>query len=478
MRRLGSVLLALLAGSGLRSALAEPGSGGGASAGGVDGSGHAAPPVTIARRRGYDLDRCLALAERNFPKVQEARAKLGKRRADRFRSRVQPFDSFDATAGIALAPSVGGTSIYSRNTDVAIDSDMALAWQVGVSGAVPLLTFGKIENTWAAADAGVAVGQQEVKKAKQEVMLDVRRAYYGLQFARDALALAGQAERRIDKYVRSLERRVDDGEGDEIALLKLKVQLAELTARESEARKHEATALAGLRFLTGVADESFDILDEPLTRIPHPLGPLTRYLEAARLNRPEVNMARAGIVARRAQVRIEAARVYPNLALAGSWKWARAPERADQRNPFVSDSANVVGFGVGLVLKWDLDFLSTSARLASAKADLEVARASERMALGGVGAEVEEAYAEAADAARRLDAYSEAVRYAKQWLVKVQQGIDVGTFDDEDLVDPAKEYAVQRLAVMAATFDYNVALARLALVTGWDQVASATLRDP
>jgi hypothetical protein len=89
--------------------------------------------------------------------------------------------------GFALAPSVGGTSIYSRNTDVAIDSDMALAWQVGVSGSIPLLTFGKIANAWEAADANLTVGQQELTKAKQEVMLDVRRAYYGLQFARDAL---------------------------------------------------------------------------------------------------------------------------------------------------------------------------------------------------------------------------------------------------------------------------------------------------
>ncbi len=463
MRPLGPALLGLSLALGARGAIGRPV---GSEPSAVSGA------ITPAPRRGYDLERCLVLAERNFPKIQEARAKLGKKRAERVRSRSQPYDDFDASAGIALAPSVGGTSIYSRNTDVAIDSDMALAWQVGVSGAIPLFTFGKIASAWEAADANVAVGQQELAKAKQEVMLDVRRAYYGLQFARDALLLARDAERRLDKFVRSLERRVAEGEGDEIALLKMKVQRAELTARQSEARKHEATALAGLRFLTGVT-EGFDIPDEPLTRLPHRLGPLARYLEAARLNRPEVNMARAGILARRAQVRMEEARAYPDVALAASWKWARAPERTDQRNPFVSDGANVLGFGVGLGLKWNLDFMSTSARLAAARAELEVARASERFALGGVGAEVEGAYAEAADAARRLEAYVDATRYAKQWLVKVQQGIDVGTFDDDDLVDPAKEYAQQRLSVMAATYDFNVSMARLALATGWDLVAGA-----
>ena len=59
----------------------------------------------------------------------------------------------------------------------------------------------------------------------------------------------------------------------------------------------------------------------------------------------------------------------------------------------------------------------------------------------------------------------------EQGLIQVQQGIDVGTFDDEDIVDPAREFALKRFSQMSATFDYNIALARLAQVTGWDAVA-------
>ena len=95
----------------------------------------------------------------------------------------------------------------------------------------------------------------------------------------------------------------------------------------------------------------------------------------------------------------------------------------------------------------------------------------ERYALGGVGVEVETAFAEAEDASRRLDAFGRASTLARRWLIAVQQGIDVGTYEDEDIVDPAKEYALKRFAAMTATFDYNVALAKLALATGWDSVA-------
>jgi outer membrane protein TolC len=347
---------------------------------------------------------------------------------------------------------------------------MGLAWNIGVEGAIPLWTFGKITNLWAAADAQVRVGQHEVNKEKNEVRLSVRRAYYGVQLARDALILVRDAGKRIDKHLTSLAAKVEEGEGDEIELLKLRMYRAELEARESEAARQEAVALAGLRFLTG-GGPALDVPDQPLRRSKHSLGPLARYLSAARLYRPEVNMARAGVLAREAQVRVERARYFPDLAIGLSARWTEAPNITNQTNPFVKDNANFLTYAAVLALKYKIDFLPQYARVSQAESQLEEIRATERYALGGVGVEVETAFREAEDAARRLDAYSRAAGFAKQWLIQVQQGIDVGTFDDEDIVDPAKEFALKRFSQMSATFDYNIALARLAQVTGWDAVA-------
>ncbi len=427
--------------------------------------------VPVHTRRVYTLSRCLQLAEQNYPKVHEARARLDYKRAQLWEAHTAPYSEFSVTAGVGLAPTVRGTSVYSPNTDVALTSNMALAWQMGIEGAVPLWTFGKISNLWDAAEAQVAVGEHEVKKERNEVKLSVRKAYYGVELARDSLVLLRDAESRIDKYLGRLEKKVAEGEGDDIELLKLKMYRAELDARDSEASRQETIALSGLRFLTGVRG-AFDIPDKPLKRNPHELAPLARYLEAARLFRPEINMARAGVIAREAQLRMERARYYPDIALGLSAKWARAPEVTDQTNPYVQDNANYLHYGAALVLKWKLDFLPQTARLAQARAQLEEIRATERYALGGVAVEVEQAFAEAEDAARRLDAYTRATGYARQWLIKVQQGIDVGTFDDEDVVDPAKEYALKRFSQMSATFDYNMAIAKLALATGWDEIAT------
>jgi outer membrane protein TolC len=426
-------------------------------------------PLRSGRRGTHTLERCIALTLKNYPKIHEARARLDHRRAQQQQAHTQPYSEFNMTGGLALVPEVRGTPVYSPDSDVAISSDMGLAWNIGIEGAIPLWTFGKISNLWDAAGAQVTLAEHEVEKEKNLIKIDVRRAYYGLQLARDALALISEAEKRIDKYLVGLEKKIRAGDGDEIEFYKLKIHRAELTARGSEARQKHAVALAGLRFLTGVSQ--LDLPDEPLAKTGPPLAPLASYLSAARLYRPEVNMLRAGLQARQAQLQIERARYFPDLALGLSARWAKAPGITDQTNPFVRDTINAVSYGAALILRYKLDFLPQSARVAQARAQLEELRATERYALGGIAVEVEQAYREAQDAAIRLEAYSEAASLARKWLLLVQQGIDVGASEEEELVDPAKEWALKRFAVMSATFDYNVALGKLAQATGWEAVA-------
>jgi outer membrane protein TolC len=438
---------------------------------GGDDREEAAAAPKAASAATYTLSRCLALAAKNYPKVHEARAKLAYKRAQRLQAHTQPFSEFNLTAGLALAPTVRGTSVYSPDSDVPIKSDMGLAWQVGLDGVVPLWTFGKITNTWDAADANVKVGENELKKEKNEVLLAVRRAFYGAQLAKDALVLVREAEARIDKYLAPLQEKVEDGDSDEIDLIKLQLQREDLNARESEAKKQQLYALSGLRFLTGVTGP-LEVPDVPLKQLAHRLGPLAHYLSAARVHRPEINMARAGILAKEAQMRVARAKLFPDFGLGLSARYANAPRVTDQRNPFTIDPGHGQSYGAALVMRYKLDFLPATARLAQAEAELEEIRATERYALGGVGVEVEQAFREAVDAENRLGAYGRSAALAKRWLLQVQQGIDVGTFEDKDIIDPAKEYALRRFALMTATFDYNVAIARLAQATGWDAIAA------
>ncbi|PIE05716.1 MAG: transporter, partial [Sorangium cellulosum] len=246
------------------------------------------------RRRGYSLQQCVFLAERNYPKIAEARAKANYYRAQLDEARSAPFSRWSASAGVGLAPTSRGTSVYSPDTDVALSSNMGLAWRVNISGAIPLFTFGKISNLIDAAEHQVEVGEHEVNKERNQVRLDVRKAYFGLQLARSSKRLLRDAAGKLDKAIKKLARQVEDGEADEFDLFKLQTFRAEVDARMAEATRYASVAHVSLVFLTGVPNR-FDVKSDQLKKTGHHLGPVATYLRAARIHRPEVNMARAGI---------------------------------------------------------------------------------------------------------------------------------------------------------------------------------------
>src|SRR5262249_17076556 len=195
----------------------------------------------------YDLPRILALAERNHPNIAASRARVLQARAQLDEARFTPYSQFKLTGGIALAPTIKGNNVFTPNTDVSLTSSLAVAWRVGIEGVVPLWTFGKITNLWGAAGAYVHVTEADLEKERDAVRVDVRKAYFGLQLARDAKVLLKDVRSAIDKGVSTIQKQIDKGSGDPIDLLRLQTYAAELDVRESEADRYVSSALAGLR---------------------------------------------------------------------------------------------------------------------------------------------------------------------------------------------------------------------------------------
>ncbi len=419
----------------------------------------------------FTLAESLDLADRNHPNVIGARAKLGFVRAQLDEAHTAPFSQVKLTGGVGVAPSIRGDASYSPDHDVSLSTDagVGFGWRVNLEGVLPLWTFGKIDNLWDAAEANVKVHEAGVEKERDLVRLEVRRAYYGLQLARDAKLLLGDVKKQLDGAEKALDEKVKKDEADPIDLLKLQTFAAELDVRAAEADRYVDVALAGLRFYTGTPD--LDIPDAPLVPPAHQLLPVEKYLEAAAKYRPEVAQARYGLAAREAQVRMAESGFFPDVGVGLSVGVGVAPEIDDQRNPFVSDPGNIFRYGAALVFQWNLDVAPQIARLHQAESQLAEMHATQKLATGGVEAEVRVAYAEAVDWKRRADAYAKSMQYAKKWLIRVQQGIDVGTIEDKELLEPAKTYALGRFNAMNATMELDVAMAKLARVTGWDAIA-------
>lgn len=422
------------------------------------------------------MTEALLLADHNHPNIKAAKAKLQFTRAQLDEAHSAPFSIFKLTGGVGVAPELVGTSAYSPDNDVSLSSGVALAWRIELQGVIPLWTFGKISNLWDAAEANVKVHEAGVEKERDLVRLEVRRAYYGLLLARDGKDLLIDVKNTLDRAEAALKVKVEAGDSDVLDLYKLQTFGAELEVRAAEASRWESIALAGLRFYTGIAD--FEVPDVPLTPPSHKLLTVENYLASAEKYRPELAQARYGIEAREAQVRMAESGFYPNIGIALSVGIGVAPEIDDQINPFTYDPANFFRYGAGLVFQWSLDFVPQEARLRQSKANLSEMRAVQQLADEGIEAEIRVAYAEVLDWTARREAYLKAVSRAKKWLIVVQQGIDIGTIEDKELLEPAKTYAINRFSAMNATMELDVALAKLARATGWDAIAPDGVTAP
>lgn len=441
--------------------------------------------ISIPRRaraeeaHAYTLPECLALADRNAPNLWAAKARLSFARAQLDEAKTVPFSQWSASSKFGVLPTLGGTPFYNqvpRNqlTSQGLGGGLEPFLQFSVQGVVPLYTFGKIETVKRAAEAQVRYSEWDMEKDRTQLRADVRRAFYSLEAARDGMYVANDILDKLNDNIDQTQKRLQRGDSHttETDEIRLEIYRDEVRGRIAEAHKGESYASAALRFLTGV-QSNFDIPDSPLARPEHPLMSIVRYLTAARMFRPDVNRARAGVQARKALLDFSHAQLFPNFGVGLGFNYSVAPSATPQNTAWIGDPFNGFGAAFAFGMEWALDLLPKSARIAQAASQLEEARAMERYALGGVAVEVESAHAAAVEAQARVDSWEHAERRAKHWVSATQDAIDLGTQAEPTLVEPLRAYVTARASHIQALLDLNVSLSELARVTGWDQAAGS-----
>lgn len=435
-----------------------------------------ANPQSTIQMHAYTLDECLLLAERNAPQLWASKARLASAHGQLDEARWTPYSYWNASSQFGLLPPIGGTAFYNNSPYNLLYQGVGGGYQpafaLSIRGTVPLITFGKIDSVQRAAEGRVRVQEWDLEKTRQQIRMDVRRAYYGLMLTRDLQYIAQDVTSKLDKSIRDITRKLGKGDTtvEEVDKLRLEFSRDEILARVAEAKKQEAFALAALRFLTGV-QSAFDIPDVPLSKPDITIGPVVRYLTAARLFRADVNMARAGVAARRAFLDFRRAEMFPNVGVGLGAAYSIAPSADPQRTAWIGDPFNRFGASFAFGIEWGLDFLPKSARVAQAESDLEEARALERLALGGVGVEVENAYASVVEAYTRESNWDLAEHRSKRWISSTLDAIDLGTKDERFLVEPLRAFVSARTQHEQALMDLHVTMSELARVTGWDAIA-------
>ncbi len=405
-------------------------------------------------------------AVRSWPGVRAARARLRAAQAQLDEAWVSPFFQSTITAGISLAPEVRGSPIFSPDPQLPIDNPWQPVLGFTIEGVVPLWTFGKLPAARDAARAGIRAAQADRRRVRDQLRYDVRRAYFAYQLALDLRQMLDEALPQIRAQGDTLEQQLADGDSDvtELDRYRLLAAIAEIEARDADARRLEASTHAALAILTNVRE--FRIPECPIEAIDLELHPRAHYTSRARHDRPEVRMLEAAVRARQAGVDFAEAGFFPDLALAYRFSTTYSPGITDQTNPFVIDQANYTSVGAGLVLRWSLDLWGNAYRVDRAHAQLEDTRERSTEAQRGIELQVSEAYESARAARSQVETWARGRRATRRWFIASSQGRDVGVLETRELVDAARAYLTARFSHLSAIYNLNTALANLERTSG------------
>jgi outer membrane protein TolC len=416
-----------------------------------------------------NLDDCIRRALIHHPKLAVARSEVGIREAlldQANAARYRPQLDLNFMAG----PVPGA---YGGPNDPALRNDFGnlnMFTRGEITALQPLYTFGGIEGKADAARHAIEAARQAQAQAVNEVRRETARLYYGLLLTRDLKALAADAIAKVGKARTKVHDSIAEGAGQYTPIdeYRLDTVTGELDARLIALAATEATLVAGLKAATGFAPGAgFDIADGALTAPGRaPLDAESAAHEAVTL-RPEMLQLRAGGEAMTGLVRSARAGLFPQFFAGALLRYSYAPNRTDQKNPFVRDDFNYFQGGLAVGFRYSFNVAATRAKVKEAAGERERLFAQQRAAQTAIEVQTRNAVATLGAARLKTDARQKSGAVGRRWLAAAESNFDLGVGETRDLVDAFQAYLQGRAALLEALHDENVACAELDYARGW-----------
>jgi outer membrane protein len=412
---------------------------------------------------GYDLAQCIRAALNNSPDLSTAAADLALARARLSEAHAGRYGRSEFNQVLGFVNQARGTPQYSPDNKNDILDGLGPFTRLALAINIPLWTFGKLDAALEAAQDALESEQANGEAKRAAVVFNTKQLYYGLQLTRQLALVLHDMLDTMDKAVKKTQERLDAGASTvtEIDLLKLKAGRAKFAKGVLEVDASTELTRSALARVVGVDAGSFNITDAKLQAADATIAPLDEYLTEAPGQRPESRQLATGIAAQSAKVDLERADYFPSVFFSTGVQYAHAGNRQDQTNPFAYDDFNYFR-PVGVVgIHWNLSFLSTTAKVEAARADLERLQAQQRDAASGLQLEIRRAYSDVTHGRQAITVAEEGRKAGRGLLILTVSNFDLGIGEAEELFKGLGTYTEASSDYWRAVHDYDVAVAAL-----------------
>jgi outer membrane protein len=421
---------------------------------------HPPDPMVLS----LSVDEAVSLALRSSPRLERLAALQAAAEAEERGAHAGRWPRVDVGGGYQRRSNVPELRIAQPSPDpdvpgqlVTIYPNIPDNWRLRAGLTWPVYTGGQIEGRIEAATEGHRAAGYDREAARNDLVLDVRRAYWNLVSAREGVRVFTEAIRAYDAHLedaRNLER-FGMAAPNEVLAVQVQRDRAELNQLEAEAGAEIAEA--DLRRLLGAPSHARIEATEPLEAPPLPAPDVEALVTEAGSARPDRAALLARIAAADALVGVEKGTRLPQVAVTGGYLYANP-----NREIVPPEEAWKDTWDIGVSVSWSVfDGGRRSAAQARARAEAEAARQQLREIDRAIRLEVTRRALELRTAEKRLTVAGRAVESARENRRVAADRYREGLIPSSELLDA--EVDLERAQVSRTNAHATVRLAAAGL---------------
>lgn len=326
----------------------------------------------------------------------------------------------------------------------------------------PLYTFGKIGLAQDLALQGILAEKQKRTEKKNDVVLKVKKLYFGILLAKDLRDLLQDAEQHLREEVE--RREAEEEPSDPVEIVKLKLYRYEVLSRLSQLEKKDYLARHALRIQVGLPrGTEVQLVDEHLNPVDYELKNFDYYLNLSQKYRPKKQLLEIGLKAKELQYRLEKRNITPNVGIGGAFEFGVTAQSIQglQLTDDFNDPFNFTRAGVGLRIDGKFNVKRYLDKVKQIQAEYFKVAMQKTIADEGLELEIREAYLDVQQNKKNLENAREAMKTARQYVFLTKTNIDIGIGEKKEYSDALQAYLLSRGRYFEAILNYNLAVATL-----------------
>lgn len=343
--------------------------------------------------------------------------------------------------------------------------DWAFFNQLEITAIQPLYTWGAIRNAINAAQSGVRAAEFEYRTEEQNYELQLFQLYQARLLSMELQRLIKDARRQLVQAEDELFRLLDEGDEslEEADVFKFELFKYEFFDQAEQIDQNTLFVERAWRIALGEYDNNTLFLPEEnfLDPIEYQHRELDFYMQYALASRPEIHRLKAARDAAEFGLNAMRAQYYPAVILGITGRYAYAPNRPRQRNPFINNPSNTSSVTFGFGFRQNLNFMQLRSRTDRSREQMRQAEFAVEAVQDGIRLDVSDQYRSYLIARTRVENTSEALNVSREWMRMEQLDYDLGFGDVLNLVDAIRSNLELEASSRQRIHDLNVTIAKL-----------------